>query len=64
MCALNVFLSNEARDAAAGGHFFLHSTAKNSQPVLTPVRKAEATARLFTNALNPLAHPEGPGCCH
>jgi hypothetical protein len=49
-------LSNEARDAAAGGHF-LPSIQRQNFPVLNPVRKAEATARLFTNALNPLSHP-------
>jgi hypothetical protein len=44
---------------------FLSSfNGKNFQPVLNPLRKAEATARLFTNALNPLSHPGKPGCCH
>jgi hypothetical protein len=42
--------------------FFIQG--KNSQPVLNPLRKAEVTERLFTNALNPLSHPGKPGCCH
>jgi hypothetical protein len=37
--------------------FFLQFNGKISQPVWNPVRKAEATARLLTNALNPRSHP-------
>jgi hypothetical protein len=36
--------------------FFLRFNAAISRPALKPVGKAEATVRLFTNALNPLAH--------
>ncbi len=36
--------------------FFIRFTGEISEPMLKPIGKAEATARLFTNALNPLAH--------
>ena len=36
--------------------FFLRFNDNISRPVLNPVRQAEAAVRLFTNALNPLAH--------
>jgi hypothetical protein len=49
-------LSNEARDAAAG-HFLPSIQRQNFPTGVEPVRKTEATARLFTNALNPLSHP-------
>jgi hypothetical protein len=37
--------------------FFVRFGGQISEPVLQPLGKAEATVRLFTNALNPLAHP-------
>ncbi len=36
--------------------FFIRFTGEISEPILKPIGKAEATVRLFTNALNPLAH--------
>ena len=36
--------------------FFVRFIGEISEPVLKPIGKAEAAARLFTNALNPLAH--------
>jgi hypothetical protein len=36
--------------------FFVRFVGEISEPVLTPMAKGEAAARLFTNALNPLAH--------
>ena len=36
--------------------FFLRFDGDICQPVLTPIRQPEAVVRLFTNALNPLAH--------
>jgi hypothetical protein len=36
--------------------FFVRFVGEISEPVLKPIGKAEAAARLFTNALNPLAH--------
>lgn len=36
--------------------FFLRFDGDICQPVLTPIRQPEAAVRLFTNALNPLAH--------
>jgi hypothetical protein len=37
--------------------FFLRYDPQASEPALRPTSKAEAGARLFANALNPLAHP-------
>ena len=37
--------------------FFLRFIGEADAPVLKPMRNAEATARLFMNALNPIAHP-------
>jgi hypothetical protein len=37
--------------------FFLRYCPQASEPVMRPIRKAEAGARLFAQALNPLAHP-------
>lgn len=37
--------------------FFLRYDPQASGPTLRPISKAEAGARLFANALNPLAHP-------
>ena len=36
--------------------FFVRFVGEISEPVLKPMAKGEAAARLFTNALNPLAH--------
>ena len=36
--------------------FFVRFIGEISEPVLKPIGKAEAAVRLFTNALNPLAH--------
>ena len=36
--------------------FFLRFIGEADAPVLKPMRNAEATARLFMNALNPIAH--------
>jgi hypothetical protein len=36
--------------------FFVRFVAPIAAPVLRPLGKGEAAARLFTNALNPLAH--------
>src|SRR4029450_2459126 len=36
--------------------FFVRFVGEISEPVLKPIGKAEAAARLFTTALNPLAH--------
>jgi hypothetical protein len=36
--------------------FFVQFSREIAEPVLKPVGKGEAAARLFTNALNPLAH--------
>jgi hypothetical protein len=36
--------------------FFVRFVGEASEPVLKPMAKGEAAARLFTNALNPLAH--------
>jgi hypothetical protein len=36
--------------------FFIRFSSELSEPLLKPIGRAEATARLFTNALNPLAH--------
>ena len=36
--------------------FFVRFIGEISEPVLKPIGKAAAAARLFTNALNPLAH--------
>jgi hypothetical protein len=58
MCPRNVFpLKRGSRCCGWKPFFFLQFNGKISQPVLNPVRKAEATARLFTNALNPRSHP-------
>jgi hypothetical protein len=40
--------------------FFVRFVGEISEPVLKPMGKGEAAARLFTNALNPLAH-DGEG---
>ena len=37
--------------------FFLSYSSERLEPVLLPISKAKAGARLYTNALNPLAHP-------
>ena len=37
--------------------FFLSYCAERLEPVLSPISKAKAGARLYTNALNALAHP-------
>ncbi len=37
--------------------FFLHYQPRASGPAVHPIRSAEAGARLFAHALNPLAHP-------
>jgi hypothetical protein len=36
--------------------FFVRFVGESSEPVLKPIGKGEAAARLFTNALNPLVH--------
>jgi hypothetical protein len=36
--------------------FFLHRSRPSSEPAIQPVGKAEAAARLFASALNPLTH--------
>jgi hypothetical protein len=36
--------------------FFVRFSREIAEPVLKPIGKGEAAARLFTNALNPLAH--------
>lgn len=36
--------------------FFLQQRPQSSAPAIEPISKAEAAARLFANALNPLAH--------
>jgi hypothetical protein len=38
--------------------FFLSYCAERFEPVLLPISKAKAGARLYTNALNPLAQPD------
>jgi len=37
--------------------FFLRFIGEGAAPVLKPISKVDATIRLFTNALNPIAHP-------
>jgi hypothetical protein len=40
-----------------GATFFLHYSPQASGPAVHPISTAEAGARLFAHALNPLAHP-------
>jgi hypothetical protein len=42
--------------AALSALFFLQRQPETAQPVVQSISKAEAAARLFANALNPLAH--------
>ena len=37
--------------------FFINYAPDNFEPVVQPLKKAASTARLFSHALNPLAHP-------
>jgi hypothetical protein len=42
-----------------GAVFFLRQRTDSREPLIQRVSGAEAAMRLYTNALNPLAHPEG-----